>query len=258
MLIAITRKVSPAIQQCELTHIERTPIDFARAEHQHAQYEKALAAIGCTVQSLAAEPDLPDSVFVEDIAIVLDECAVITRPGVDSRQPEIETIVNALSSFRELMFVKAPGSVDGGDVLRIGKTLYVGLSSRTNQAAVNQMQQFLHPFGYEVKGVHVDGCLHLKTAVTLVAKNTILLNPEWVSAADFPGMNCIAVDPSEPNAANALLIGETIIYPTAYTKTQARLARQNIPMQLVDVSELTKAEGAVTCCSLIFSTHINL
>ncbi|MCP5100277.1 MAG: dimethylargininase [Chloroflexi bacterium] len=254
MLIAITRKVSPAIQQCELTHLKRTPIDFELAEQQHAQYEKALATVGCTVNSLNAEPELPDSVFVEDIAIVLDECALITRPGADSRKPEIESIANALSPHRELMFVQAPGMVDGGDVLRIGKTLYVGLSSRSNQEAVEQMQQFLRPYGYVVKGVKVDGCLHLKTAVTQVTPDTILLNPAWINATDFPGMNCITVDPSEPNAANALLIGDTIIYPTAYPKTQARLAEQNIPMQLVDVSELTKAEGAVTCCSLVFVT----
>lgn len=153
MLIAITREVSPNIGQCELTHLDRQPIDLDLARSQHHQYEAALHELGCEVHSLSVEPDLPDSVFVEDVAIVVDEVAIITRPGAVSRRPEAESIARALSPFRQLCYIEAPGTIDGGDVLRIGKALYVGISSRSNRAAIDQMQDYLAPYGYTVKSV---------------------------------------------------------------------------------------------------------
>ncbi|MBN2385765.1 MAG: hypothetical protein JXB85_02010 [Anaerolineales bacterium] len=252
MLIAITRKVSRSIVNCELTHLERTPIDLENARRQHANYEQALADLGVRVMALSEEPDLPDSVFVEDTAIVLDECAILTRPGADSRKPEVESIGRALGPYRTLHRISAPGTLDGGDVLTVGKTIFVGLTGRSNQAAIDQMQAFLAPHGYQVRGVPVRGCLHLKSAVTQVAENTLLINPAWGNRTDFPGLQFIEVDPSEPGGANVLLVGGTAVYQPAYPRTLARLEAAGIQPVLVDASELAKAEGALTCCSLIF------
>src|SRR5437762_7376109 len=128
MLLALTRPVPRTIADCELTHIAREPIDFARATRQHAEYEQLLSTLGCTVEQLPEEPGYPDSVFIEDTAIVLDECAVITRPGASSRRGETQGVADALTPYRRLFHVDAPGTLDGGDVLRVGKHLYVGLS----------------------------------------------------------------------------------------------------------------------------------
>ena len=253
MLIAITREVSRSIIHCELTHLARTPIDVDRARVQHAQYESALKHLGAAVLSLPEESALADSVFVEDTALVLDECAVILRPGAESRRPEIESIAKVLAPYRKLFYVQAPARVDGGDILRVGKQVYVGLSTRSDTNAIEQLQDFLQPYGYEVRAVTVTECLHLKSAVTQVAENTLLINPAWMNKNNFDGMKFIEVDPSEPYAANAVLIGETIIYPTSFPKTQKKLEDAGIKMITVDADELAKAEGAVTCCSLILN-----
>lgn len=253
MLIAITREVSPNIGQCELTHLDRQPIDLSLAQAQHHQYEATLEALGCQLVRLPAEPTLPDSVFVEDTAIVLDEIALLTRPGAASRQAETASIAQALAPYRIVQTIVAPGIVDGGDVLRIGKRLYVGLSSRSNEAAVAQMADLLRPFGYSVQGVQVQGCLHLKSAVTQVSPMMLLVNPAWVDAGLFGDMQVIEVDSEEPHAANALLIGDTVVYPTSYPYTAQRLTQYGIQVHQVDVGELIKAEGAVTCCSLVFT-----
>jgi dimethylargininase len=250
--IAITRLVSRSIVNCELTHLERLPIDLQNARRQHHAYELLLRSQGVEVLSLPEEPNLPDAVFVEDVAVVLDECAIITRPGADSRKPEAESVARALAPYRELFTIQAPGTVDGGDVLTVDKAIFVGLTKRSNQAAIEQMQAFVTPYGYSLYAVSVSGCLHLKSAVTQVAKNTLLINPTWVDKNNFPGMQFIEVDSAEPYAANALLIGEAVLYQPAYPKTIARLEMAGIHPLLVDQSELAKAEGALTCCSLIF------
>jgi dimethylargininase len=255
MLKAITRAVSRSIVNCELTHLERIPIDLENTRHQHHAYEQALRSLGVEVLSLTEEPDLPDSVFVEDTAIVLDECALLTRPGADSRKPEVDSIARALTTFRTLYRVEAPGSVDGGDVLTVGKTLWVGLTKRSNSSAIEQMQEFLRPHGYTVRGVKVSGCLHLKSAVTQAGDETLLINPDWVQKSNFPGMKFIDVDPSEPSAANLLLVGEAAVYQPAYPRTLERLEAAGIHPLLVDASELAKAEGALTCCSLLFTVQ---
>ncbi len=249
---AITRQVSPSNINCELTHLERSPIDLDNARRQHLAYEDALRSLSVEVISLPEEPVLPDAIFVEDTAVVLDECAVLMRPGADSRKPEVDSIARALEPYRLLYRVEAPGSVDGGDVLTVGKTIWVGLGTRTNAAAVEQMREFLVPHGFIVNGVEVQGCLHLKSAVTQVGENALLINPAWVEKSNFPGMDFIEIDPSEPSAANILLVGERTIYQPAYPKTLRRLEAAGINPLLVDASELAKAEGALTCCSLIF------
>jgi dimethylargininase len=250
--IAITRRVSPVINQCEITHIAREPIDYERACSQHKQYEDALRSLGLDVISLDAEPDLPDSVFVEDTALVLDEFAIMLNPGASSRRPEVASVEQALAPYREIFHIQPPGTVDGGDILTVGRTIYVGITNRSTENAVEQMKDILEPRGYEVRAVRVTGCLHLKSAVTQVGEDTLLINPEWVSKDDIPGMKFIEVDSSEPYAANAVLVDETIIYPASFPKTQAKLEAAGIRMIIVDADELAKAEGAVTCCSLIF------
>jgi len=252
-LIGITRPVSPTIDRCELTALERVPIDLQRANAQHQKYEETLQSLGVEVLALPEEPDLPDAVFVEDAAVVLDECAILTRPGADSRKPETESVARALAPYRRLYPIQAPGTLDGGDVLVVGKRIWVGLATRSNRSAIDQMQAFLEPYGYAVHGVPVSGCLHLKSAVTRVAQDTLLINPAWVDQAAFPGMQFIEVDPAEPYAANALMIEEAILYQPAYPQTLLRLEAAGIHPKLVDQSELAKAEGALTCCSLIFN-----
>jgi dimethylargininase len=253
MPIAITRKISPNFADCELTHVPRTPIDVLRAEAQHQEYENALRTLGCQVNSLPPEMSLPDSVFVEDAALVFDEIAVITRPGAPSRRPETETIAAALKPFRPLVSLTAPGTLDGGDVLAIGRTIFVGLSSRSNLAALEQLRAALTDLGYTVISVPVEACLHLKSAVSQVGENTLLFNPAWVSPKPFRQLELIPVDPAEPAGANALLINGGVIYPSAYPRTLARLVDQKIDVRPVEVSEILKAEGGVTCCSLILT-----
>jgi dimethylargininase len=253
MLIAITREVSRAIIHCELTHLARTPIDIERARNQHTQYEAVLKQLGLAVISLPESPSLADSVFVEDTALVLDECAVITRPGAASRRPETEVIAKILAPYRDLFHIQAPARIDGGDILQVGKQIYVGLSTRSDTNSIEQLQDFLQPFGYELHAITVTGCLHLKSAVTQVTEDILLINPGWVDKNNFQDVKFIEIDPSEQYAANAVMIGETIIYPTDFPKTRKRLEMAGIPMKLVEAGELAKAEGAATCCSLIFT-----
>jgi dimethylargininase len=252
MPIAITREVSRAIVNCELTHLARTPIDVERARSQHEQYRAALRALGLEVISLPEQPDLPDSVFVEDAAIVLDEVALLTNPGAASRKPEVESIALALEPYRRLLRVTSPATLDGGDVLVVGKKIFVGQTLRTNKAALEQMRELLNPFGYNVIGVPVTECLHLKSGVTQAAENILLINPAWVEKKYFVGFNFIEVDPSEPFGANVLMVGGTLIHPSAFAGTRARLEAVGKPIVPVDADELAKAEGGVTCCSLIF------
>lgn len=251
MQLAITRNVSPRFNECELTHIDRTPIDVGVAQSQHHGYVQAIKELGYAVLELPAERDLPDSVFVEDTAVVLPEVALITRPGADSRKPETESITQALLPYRDLVFIESPGSLDGGDVLVLGKDIFVGLSTRSNMNAVDQMNQLLGKYGYKTQGVEMHDCLHLKTAVTRVDDQTLLINRKWADVENFEGFDLIDVDESEPFAANCLPLGESIIFPVAFPKTGAKLAARGYRLKPVVVDELAKAEGAVTCCSLI-------
>lgn len=251
MVIAITREVSPRFNECEITHIDRTTIDLDIARPQHHEYVKVLKTLGCNVIELPAEADLPDSVFVEDTAFILPEAAVITRPGADSRKPETESIVRALKPLIKLVYVGEPATVDGGDVLVLGRKIYVGLSTRSNQEAIDQLNKALGEYGYVVTGVQLHDCLHLKSAITRVDDTTLLMNKRWVDTHHFENFDWIEVDPAEPFAANCLPIGKSIIFPTAFPKTRAKLEERGYKIVTVDVSELAKAEGAVTCCSLI-------
>ena len=252
MLVAVTRGVSPNIGHCELTHLEREPIDLDSATTQHSLYERMLHDLGCRVEHLDEEPDFPDSVFVEDIAVVLDESAVITRPGALSRRGERPSIEQALEPHRRLEHIRAPGILDGGDVLVVGRNIYVGLSTRSNAEAARQLGILVSEHGYRVVEVGFSGCLHLKSAVTAVSDDTLLINPEWVDASAFPEQDCIPVDPAEPRAANVVRIGSTVLFAAEFPLTGQRLSALGYDARPVEASELAKAEGALTCCSLIF------
>jgi len=249
--VAITRDISPALAACQLTHLARVPIDVEAARGQHRAYEHALAEAGYRVERLAASDDMPDSVFVEDIAVVFDELALIARPGAESRRGEVPAVAEALGRHRRLHTIEPPGTIDGGDVLVVGRRVFVGRSSRTNEAAIGQMRQLLTPLGYGVCDVVVRGCLHLKSAVTALGDHLLLANPEWIDRAAFSAFECVDVDPLEPTGANALLLADRIVYAAAFPRTAERLARRGLQLRTVDASELAKAEGAVTCCSLI-------
>ena len=255
MLTAITRAVSPAIIHCEISFIDRKPIDLAIAQDQHRSYEMLLEKLGARVLSLPAEPALPDSMFVEDPAIVLDELAVILPLGTESRRPEASSLANALSSFRKLAYVTLPGTLEGGDVLRIGRKFFVGLTRRSNAEGIRQLAAILAPHKYEVIAVPVTGCLHLKSAVTHIGGNTLLANRAWFDTAPFAAYDWIDVDPAEPHAANALAFGGTIIFPASFPRTRARLQAQGFHVTPLDISELQKAESGLTCSSLIFQTQ---
>jgi len=256
MLIAITREVSPRMSECQLTHLARAPIDVSRAVAQHQAYEKCLESLGCRVTRLWAIAELPDSVFVEDTAVVFDELAILARPGAESRRAEVASVaVVALEPYRKLASIRAPGTLDGGDVLAVGKQVFVGLSRRTNQSGIEQMRALLEPHGYSVESVPVERCLHLKSAVSQVAERTLLINPAWLETDAFRGFESLEVDPEEPFAANALLVNGAVIYPAEYARTRKRLKERGIRVVPVEVSELAKAEGGVTCCSLILGLH---
>ena len=254
MLMALTRGVSPAIVRCELTHLARTPIDVAVARAQHAAYEQCLSEMGCTVHRLSAGADMADSVFIEDTAVVFDEVAVVTRPGAPSRRCETPDVADALSPYRPIRAIQAPATLDGGDVLVVGRDVFVGRSTRTNDAAIDQMKEILEPYGYTVRDLSITGCLHLKSAVTALADDVLLANPAWVRSDELRRFRVIAVDPSELFGANALRVGRTIVYPAACPLTRGRIEQCGFDVVPVDLSETAKAEGGVTCCSLIFET----
>jgi dimethylargininase len=252
MLTAITRAVSPAFVNCELSFIDRQRIDLKIARQQHHNYGKILEQLGALVISLPAEADLPDSMFVEDPAIVLDELAVILPLGTESRRPESESLARALQPYRKLAYVTLPGTMEGGDILRIGRKIYAGLSRRTNQEGIRQLGALLQPYGYEVIAVPVTGCLHLKSAVTSLGHDTLLANREWFDTSLFAGYEWIDVDPAEPHGANALVIGDRVIFPASFPRTQTRMEPAGFDIVPIDISELQKAESGLTCSSLLF------
>ena len=237
--------------RCELTHQPRIPIDVALARVQHAAYEQVLRELGCEVRQLDEQPDQPDAVFVEDTVIVLDEVAVLTRPGAPSRRGEVATMAAALADLRECVRIVAPATLDGGDVLRLDRTLYVGRSTRSDADGAAQLAAAVRPFGYRVETVALHDCLHLKSAVTQVARDCVLVNPAWVDARSFAGWAHREIDPAEPHAANALWLDGAVVYPASCPRTADRLRGAGIEVRSVDMSETEKAEGAVTCCSVV-------
>jgi dimethylargininase len=252
MLTALTRAVSRSLASCELTWLPRQPIYIDLAIEQHKQYERSLTAMGIHVISLPEQPAMPDAVFVEDPLLVFDELAIITRMGSPSRRAETETLAEAISPFRPVRFLKEPATLDGGDVMRIGRDVFVGLSSRTNHAGVDQLTRQLQPSGYRVQPVEVRGCLHLKSACCALGGGKILANSDWLDPAPLRDYQIVEVDSAEPGAANVLRIGATVLMPASFPLTKDLLLRQGFDVRTVNISELMKAEAAITCSSVIF------
>jgi dimethylargininase len=250
-MIALTRDISTSVERCELTHLARTALDVDCARAEHDEYERALGELGCDVHRLATTADLPDSVFIEDTAVVFDELAIVARPGAASRREETVAVAEALARYRPLVRIAAPATLDGGDVLVVARHVFVGISGRTNLAAVEQMRYALAPHGYQVDPASVHGCLHLKSAVTAVADRLLLVNRSWIDVDLFGGFDLIDIDASEPFGANALRIGDTVIYPEEHSRTARILEGRGMTVRRVPAGELAKAEGGVTCCVLL-------
>lgn len=252
MLTAITRGVSPSMVNCELTFMARSPIHLAKAVEQHHAYEQVLEKFGADVISLPAEPALADSMFVEDPAIVLDEIAVIFPLGTESRRAEAASLAKVLAQYRELKYVQLPGTAEGGDILRVGRHLFAGRSKRTNEDGVRQLQSAVGEYCYTVEPVPVAGCLHLKSAVTFLGRNTLLANRKWFDASRMSDFEWIDVASEEPHAANALAFGGTVILPASFPLTLKRIEARGFKVMPLDISELQKAESGLTCSSLLF------
>jgi dimethylargininase len=245
---AFTRAVSPRLAECQLTHLPRVPIDPATAAAQHAAYEQALADAGFEIVRLPALRDDPDAVFVEDTALILGEHAVVTRPGVASRADEVESTADGLRSHFTLHRIES-GHVDGGDVLRIGRRLYVGVSTRTDRAGIAALADLVRPLGYEVISAQAGKCLHLKTGATVASDGVLLYDASTIDPAQFAGVEALAV--AEPAAANCVRAGDRLILPADNPRTAEILRARGFDVLEVDVSELQKAEAGVTCMSLI-------
>lgn len=196
---------------------------------------------------------MPDSVFVEDAAIVVDELAIICRPGAESRRAETGAIEPAIAPYRStIAHIEGPGTVDGGDVLIVGRRVFVGRSTRTNDEGIEQVRDILQPRGYTVEEASVRNCLHLKSACTAIDDHTVLINRAWTDDAVFDGIELIDVDPREPHAANVLPIDGSVLAPASAPRTMDRLRLRGYGIRAIESDELAKAEGGLTCCSLIF------
>ncbi len=252
---ALTHRPSPLLGECQLTFIDRTPIDLEQAYAQHQAYCASLEAAGIQVQVLETSPDLPDSAFVEDCAVILDELAILTRPGSPSRQPEVERLAPYLAEARAVVQIQSPATLEGGDVLRIEKTLYVGSSTRTNSAGIAALSEIVQPYGYQVIAVPVPGSLHLKTACTALDDETLLANLEWVDLFDLKGLRILPVAEEEPWAANILRIGDRLWAQTAFPRTREMLYGVGYAVEAIDCREFLKAEAGLTCLSLVYNTN---
>lgn len=258
MRIALTRPVSPRIGQCQLTYMKRQPISYERALKQHSEYKCALQKLGLRVISLPSEPELPDSVFVEDTALVLNELAVIGATAVASRHPELLAIKDFLSQYREIESLGEGAKFEGGDVVRRGKTIYVGESRRTCQNAFERLHKVLEPLGYNLRRVRVLHCLHLSTGATYVGNDTILANPKWIDVSAFTDCRVISVCEEEPWAANTLTVDGVVLMPEGFPKTRFVLEQNGFCVHTVDISEFLKAEGSVSCLTNLIDADIVL
>jgi dimethylargininase len=251
-ITALTREPAPTLEDCLLTYVARSRVDYPTALEQHRQYCQALRECGVEVRVLPAQPQYPDSVFIEDVAVVLDELVVLARPASETRQGEVRLLASQELPDRRVVSIEAPGTLEGGDVLRIGKQIFTGLSSRTDARGLESLARIAQPLGYQVIPVQVKGCLHLKTACTALDQRTLLINPDWIQTAPFEGFRWVTVPAEEPWAANALPVGERICMNCAYPMTLAKVAARGYAIHPLDISEFSKAEGGLTCLSLFF------
>ncbi len=253
-MVALTRVPSPEIGSCELTYLARTPIDYCAAVQQHAAYVQTLRDLRLKVLDLSPLPELPDSTFVEDTALVLDEVAVLASP-CRPRRSETESVRHLLSRYRQTAAIGMDARLEGGDVLRDGRTLYVGQSTRTDANGLLSLRGAVSYYGYRVVPVQVRNCLHLSTAASCLERDTFLVNPDWIDTAGFAGKRLIKLPKEEPWAANVLNVGGCIVLPSKFPRTSELLDKLGYTICAVDVSELLKAEAGVSCMVLVFEGH---
>ena len=225
--------------------------DYSLMLQQHHTYVDTLNNLGLQVTELEALDDYPDAHFVEDTAVVVPEIAIIARPGAKSRRGEETTIEDVLAKYKNIEKIKAPGTVDGGDVLITGKKVYIGISERTNQEGANQLSEILIKFGYDSTYISVNKGLHLKSDVNYIGKNTVLMK-DIFDTQDFKSYNKIIVKPEESYAANSLLVNNKLIIPKGFAETKLRLLEAEFDVIELDMSEPQKMDGGLTCLSLRF------
>lgn len=257
MLVALTREPSSSLDAGERSFRSREPIDLDSARLQHRAYRRALSECGAHVVTLPALDDLPDSVFIEDVAIVLDEVALLLPMGVDSRREEPGQVADEIARWREIVRLPEGCRAEGGDVVRLGRTLYVGHTGRTDESGIAALATAVSPLGYRVIPVDVAGCLHLKSACTALDEETILVNPAWVDASGFEAERSIEVPADEPGAANAVRVGGSVLLQAGCPRTLERVAEAGFEARVLDVGELAKAEGSLTCLSLMFDADVD-
>jgi dimethylargininase len=252
MWIALTHVVSPNINNCELTFMNRKPIDYQLATQQHENYCSLFRACGAEVVKLSESLAHPDCCFTEDTAIVVDELGIICSMGVSSRRGEISAVEKELAKYRPIAHINLPAMIEGGDVLQIGKKIFVGISKRTNAQGIEEVTKLLKPKGYEVIPVHVKGSLHLTTAASVIDDETFLLNPLWVDTGPFKNFNLLYSPEDEPWGANTFRVGDTICAEASFPKTIELLRKHHGRVETLDISEFRKAEAGLSCLSLIF------
>ncbi len=250
---AITRAVGASLADCELTFLGRQPIDLIAAAAQHAAYCAALQRAGAAVEVLPADDRLADATFVEDAAVVLDEVAVLARFPRASRRDEVAAVAAALAPHRRLLHLREPATLEGGDVLRLDRRCFVGRSSRSNGDGFAQFAAIAGDLGHRAVAVAVHGCLHLKTAVTALDQDTVLINLRWVDASAFTGLRQLAVPAHEPFAANALALGGAIHVSSRWRDTRRLLEQHGFATRPLEITEFEKAEAGLTCLSLLFA-----
>ena len=252
---ALTRPPTRDLADGERTFVNREPIDFRRAAAEHLAYCEALERAGCTVERLPPLPGAPDACFVEDAALVLQEVALVFRMGSERRRVETASVAEALARHLPVEVLAAPAgaTLDGGDVLAAEGTLYVGLSRRTNHAALKALAHAVLPHGHAVKAVEVEGALHLKTAASYLGRGRLLVAPDHLNLERVRDLELVAVPPEEPFGANVLRVGERLLVPRAHPRTADLLADLDHEVELVKLDELSRAEAGPTCLSLLLS-----
>jgi len=252
MLQAITRAVSRNITRCELTFRQRECVDYDKAVFQHEEYCALLRRCGAQVVTLEACDENPDCCFVADTAIVLDEMAILASMGAPTRRDEVSAITESIRTHREIVRLAPRARLDGGDVLVMGRHIFVGRSRRTDSEGIASLAQLVRPFGYTVTPVSVTGSLHLTTACSALNEETVLLNPHWIDAAPFAAYWVLPVPEDEPWAASTMRVGETMCVEAGAARTLELVSQHCRNVAVSDISEFRKAEGSLPCLSILF------
>lgn len=247
--VALVRSPGPRLAEGIVTHLARTPIDVNVARRQHDAYVAALTSHGWATRVVAPADSSPDSVFVEDTVVVCEDLAIITRPGAPTRRPETEGVEEVVRDLGlSVHRIEAPGTLDGGDVLQVGRTVYVGRSTRTTDEGIRQLERILSRLGRTVIIVAVDKVLHLKSAITALPDGTFLTWGELIDTSPFPAVRAV---PEEPGAHVVPLGGNDVLIAASATRTARLLAQLGYTPVAVDIDEFERLEGCVTCLSVL-------